>query len=105
MIATWGDSWFEEGSRIIYIVPTSTVNAVLPLEVDPVPAQIKRVFVGRMELITPETMQSVEAAIAANDRSVFDRYGRFLDAILKRIVLEDPARASEIEDFQAHAPQ
>ncbi len=103
MIATWRDSWFEEGSRIIYIVPASTVNAELPLQIDPVPAQITRVFVGRIELITPETMQSVEAAIGANDGCVLNRYGRFLDSILKRIVLEHPARAYEIDAFRAKA--
>lgn len=103
MIATWRDSWFDEGSRVIYIVPANTVNAVLPLQIDPVPAQLTRVFVGRIELITPEAMHSVEAAITANDRSLLDRYGRFLDPILKRIVVDDPARASEIERFRANA--
>ncbi|MBV9267953.1 MAG: hypothetical protein JO061_17425 [Acidobacteriaceae bacterium] len=102
MIATWRDSWFEEGSRVIYIVPTGAVNAVLPIQIDPVPAQIRRVFVGRMELITAETMHRVEAAIAANDQCLLDRYGRFLDPILKRIVLEDPAHAREIEQFRAN---
>ncbi len=103
MIATWRDSWFEEGSRVIYIVPSTTVNAVLPLQIDPVPSQIARVFVGRIELITPETTELVKAAIAANDRCVLDHYGRFLDPILKHIVLEDPASAGEIERWRENA--
>ncbi len=37
MIDTWRDSWFEEGSRLIYILPESAVNAMLPLEIDPTP--------------------------------------------------------------------
>ena len=52
MVETWRDSWFEEGSRLIYIVPPSTVDAILPLQVDPAPSQTVRVFVGRIELIT-----------------------------------------------------
>jgi hypothetical protein len=103
MIETWRDSWFEEGSRIIYIVPSATINSVLQLQIDPVPSQIKRVFVGRIELITPETTQSVKAAIGANDPCVFDRYGRFLEPVLKRIVSEDPSSMTEIEHWQQNA--
>src|SRR6202034_2654646 len=51
MVETWRDSWFEEGSRIIYIVPSRAINAILPLQVDPSPSQTARVFVGRIELI------------------------------------------------------
>lgn len=103
MIETWRDSWFEEGSRIIYIVPSETLNTVLPLQIDPVPSQITRVFVGRIELITAETTKLVKTAIAANDRCVLDRYGRFLDPILKRIVLEDPSSATDIERWRENA--
>ncbi len=101
MVETWRDSWFEEGSRLIYIVPSSAVDAILPLEVDPVPSQTARVFVGRIELITPEMMRLVESAMVTNDRSVIERYGRFLGPILKRISLENPVNASKIERFRA----
>jgi hypothetical protein len=85
MIDTWQDSWFEEGSRLIYILPESTVDAMLPLEIDPVPARVKRVFVGRMELITPETKRIVREAVARNDRHTLALYQRFLDPIAKSI--------------------
>lgn len=99
MVETWRDSWFEEGSRLIYIVPSRAVDAILPLQVDPVPSQTVRVFVGRIELITPETMRSVKNAMVTNDRSAIERYGRFLNPILTR--LENPANASQIEHFRA----
>ena len=51
MVETWKDSWFEEGMRLIYIVPTETVDRFLPLRIDPVPQRTSRVFVGRIELI------------------------------------------------------
>jgi hypothetical protein len=35
MIATWRNSWFEEGSRLLYILPAQAVSAVLPLSVSP----------------------------------------------------------------------
>ena len=100
MVETWRDSWFEEGSRLIYIVPSRAVDAVLPLQVEPVPSQTARVFVGRIELITPETRHAVEEAIAKGDWSTIDRYGRFLDPILQRISSESPLKASQIEQFR-----
>ena len=85
MVETWRDSWFEEGSRLIYIVAASAVDAILPLQVDPAPLQTVRVFVGRIELVTPETRRSVASAIARSDWPAIDRYSRFLDPILRRI--------------------
>ena len=97
MVETWRDSWFEEGSRLIYIVPSPAVDAILPLHVEPAPSQIVRVFVGRIELVTPETRRSVESAIAKSDWSAVDRYSRFLDPILKHIYSGTPSKVSEIE--------
>ena len=40
MVETWRNSWFEEGSRLLFIVPPAFVNQVLPLSINPVPAQM-----------------------------------------------------------------
>ncbi|MCU1260239.1 MAG: hypothetical protein JWO80_3124 [Bryobacterales bacterium] len=85
MVETWRDSWFEEGSRLLYIVPARAVDSMLPVQIEPVPAQTVRVFVGRIEVITPETRRSVREAIAKNDRAVMERFGRFLQPILERM--------------------
>jgi len=53
MLETWKNSWFEEGSRLIYIVPRRFIDSVLPLRISPAPAMTTRVFVGRLELVTP----------------------------------------------------
>jgi hypothetical protein len=50
MVDTWRDSWFGEGTRLFYIVSRRAVDATLPLEIDPVPVNVVRVFVGRLEL-------------------------------------------------------
>jgi hypothetical protein len=55
MVDTWRDSWFERGRRIFYLVPRATIDSILPLDVKPAPASIARVFVGRIELATPQT--------------------------------------------------
>ena len=91
MLATWGDSWFEEGTRIFYIVPRSAVDATLPLDISPTPASIVRVFVGRVELISPATRNAVKAALLARDRGVLEKYGRFLQPIGARLVAESGA--------------
>ena len=85
MVETWRDSWFEEGARLIYIMPSRSIDAILSLRVEPVPSHIARVFVGRIELVTPETTQTVEDALATDDWPTIDRYRRFLAPILQRV--------------------
>jgi hypothetical protein len=85
MVETWRDSWFEEGARLIYIMPSRSVDAVLPLRVEPAPSTVARVFVGRIELVTAETIQTVADALAADDWPTIERYRRFLGTILQRI--------------------
>jgi hypothetical protein len=85
MIETWRDSWFEEGTRLFYIVPKRAIDSILPLDIQPAPAEIARVFVGRMEIITPSIEEDVKAAIATNDRPALEKYGRFLEPIARRI--------------------
>jgi hypothetical protein len=85
MVETWRDSWFEEGTRIFYITPKAAVDARLPLSISPTPADVRRVFVGRLELITPEMKDDVERAIVNNDLDALNRYGRFLDTIAQEI--------------------
>jgi len=104
MVETWRDSWFEEGSRLIYIVPAAAIDAMLPLQIDPVPTQTARVFVGRIELITPETERSVEDAFTRRDWPVIERYARFLDPILARISSESPWKSAQVQHFRASIP-
>src|SRR6185436_17530411 len=79
-------SWFEEGARLIYIVQRPTVDGILPLDITPRPTDIARVFVGRIELFTPAILQEVKQALAVNERATLEKYGRFLQAIGKRVV-------------------
>jgi hypothetical protein len=99
MVNTWRDSWFEEGSRVFYILPTASMSAILPLSVIPSPNRVARVFVGRQELITNASMAAVKTALEQNDTATLDRYGRFLSPIADRIVAtnSDPALRDRIE--------
>jgi len=89
MIETWRNSWFEEGSRLLYVVPPAFVNEVLPLSIKPAPAQTVRVFVGRLELVTPATQKAVETAFAAQDAATLQVYGRFLEPILATMIKKE----------------
>jgi hypothetical protein len=85
MVATWSDSWFEEGTRLFYVLTQDAVDTILPLRVTPRPAHTVRVFVGRLEVITPSLLQDVESAVRANDRHALARHARFLHPIADRI--------------------
>ena len=91
MVETWKDSWFEEGARLLYIVPRDFVDTVLPLKIKPAPATTVRVFVGRVELVTPATEKAIETAYAQGDQAMLAKYGRFLIPILETMI----SRASD----------
>jgi hypothetical protein len=88
MIDTWRDSWFEDGTRLIYIVPRPAIDAALPLAITPPPAGTVRVFVGRMELVTRSIVNDIRTALLAGDGATLQRYGRFLDAMGRRVIAE-----------------
>src|SRR6185369_8675445 len=53
MVKTWDDSWLgEPGLRVLYVLPQKWADGVLPVKITPAPAEMKRVFVGRAEIIT-----------------------------------------------------
>jgi len=96
MIKTWRDSWFEEGTRVFYILPRQTTDVVLPITIEPRPADLVRVFVGGAEVITPEMEKSVRAQVKLlSDPSpqvreaaaqAIREHGRFSEPILKSIL-------------------
>jgi nucleoside-triphosphatase THEP1 len=51
-----------------------------------------RVFVGRMELVTPATERAVERALASKDQVTLAKYGRFLEPILQTMMKKERNR-------------
>ena len=100
MLETWKNSWFEEGSRLFYIVPRIFLDSVLPLSISPAPVETTRVFVGRLELITPATEQTVESAFASGDSVTLAKYSRFLEPILVTMIenVHDPATSQRLQN-------
>ncbi len=95
MVDTWSDSWFEDGTRVFYIVPPHVVDATLPLDIRPTPASVSRVFVGRMEILTARMERDVQAAISRNDAAALERYGRFLGPITERLLAKETDAAAK----------
>jgi hypothetical protein len=61
MVKTWDGAWFEEeGTRLLYLVPRSRTDELLRLTIDPKPAEVVRVLVGRHDFLTPEVEAKVE---------------------------------------------
>jgi hypothetical protein len=80
MLETWRDSWFEPGARVIYIEPRSAVDAILPIRISPAPQKLERVFVGRVEVLSPATETAIRAAMESGDAAAIEKLGRFLPA-------------------------
>ncbi|MCU1337134.1 MAG: hypothetical protein JWO19_2715 [Bryobacterales bacterium] len=85
MIETWHDSWFEEGTRIFYVYPRAQVDALLPLQIQPAPDAIARVFVGRVEVLSPWTRQTIQNAADTRDMATLKKFGRFLDPFVAQM--------------------
>ena len=85
MLDTWRDSWFEEGVRVFYMLPQSTVDEVLPLSISPLPVQIVRTFVGRVEVLAPWMRAEIVPALCDGDVDVLAKYGRFLQSFMHQI--------------------
>jgi hypothetical protein len=95
MVETWRSSYFEaDGLRVLFVLPQSWTDRFIPMTIDPKPAGIVRVMVGRVELLTPERERSVEGAIsdlASPDSEVRAQafgllrdQGRYVEPIVRR---------------------
>ena len=74
MVNTWKDSWFtEDGVRVLYILPRPWADETLPLTLNPEPGELKRVMVGRAEIITPDIEASLLSALNSAGKDVITR--------------------------------
>jgi len=103
MVATWKHQWFdEEGTRVLMILPQAVIDSNLPLTITPTPAKTTRVFVSRLELLTPERVSWVRNLIAqkpeapeakAKVEAELKKLGRFREAAVK--IAEQPFDLSD----------
>ncbi|MCB9793118.1 MAG: hypothetical protein H6741_10365 [Alphaproteobacteria bacterium] len=91
MLATWEDDWFEEGLRIITLLPDDQVEAMLPMQLSPAPTERVRTLVARVELITPEREARVRRLLRDHPEpqdalaALRESEGRFAEPTLRRL--------------------
>lgn len=106
MVRTWARSWFRsEGLRALWFCPRKTVDAILPLAIDPAPDALVRVLVGRTEVIPPKEAEADFAALLdlASDvpereirgGAVLRSRGRFAEPHLRNVLGEIERRAEQ----------
>ncbi len=93
MLATWEVSYFKSpGLRIFFIVPDNWVETHLPLKFS-IPVELKRVMIGRLELISPRQRELLRAiaeapiptaAMRPTDPTAqaFEQLGRFRNGLV-----------------------
>jgi hypothetical protein len=97
MVNTWTTSYFQsEGIRALFVLPQSWTDAFIPLTVSPIPKQVVRVMVGRIELLTAERERLAETAVRglashdAAERQQAYRFlsgqGRYVEPIVRRVL-------------------
>ena len=100
MVATWRHSWFEEGTRLFYLLPQASVDTTLPLSINPAPSRVVRAFVGRLELATPEILADIERALRAGNIKALLPYARFIEPFAAQVQSQasgiDRARVQEM---------
>ena len=74
MVKTWRSAWFgEEGTRVLYILPRDVTDELLPLRIEPKPASLVRVMVGRHDVLTPEREKQIDGWVATLTRPAPDQ--------------------------------
>jgi hypothetical protein len=64
MVQTWRSDWFEEeGTRVLYLVPASVTDELLPLRITPKPQRVLRVLVGRHDVLPPERERQIDVLV------------------------------------------
>jgi len=97
MVNTWTASYFQtDGVRVLFVLPQSWTDAFIPMTISPEPAQIVRVMVGRIELLTAEREKLAENAVrnlgggSASERENAFRFlheqGRYVEPIIRRVM-------------------
>jgi len=72
MIKTWDHSYFKSnGCKVFWICPENFVDELLPINIQPQPAHINRVFVGRSEIVTPAEEEEI---LSLNKTDFNNRY-------------------------------
>lgn len=104
MVNTWKSSYFgNDGIRVLFVLPRSWTDSFIPMRIHPIPREVVRVMVGRLELLSPERETRAEDAVrdlASNDPArrqqafaFLRQQGRYVEPIVRRLAAttQDPS--------------
>lgn len=95
MVDTWTRSWFGNvGVRVLYLVPPSWTDRLLPIRITPAPDELVRTLVGRIEVLTSldetETRDRIEklgdAPTWQDIEATIDELGRFAEPRIRQAI-------------------
>ena len=97
MVNTWKSSYFKtDGVRVLFVLPQSWTDRFIPIRIDPPPAQLVRVMVGRVELLDAARERQAEEAISALSSphaaarehafTALRGEGRYVEPIVRRVL-------------------
>ncbi len=85
MVETWRKTWFREsGDRILTLVPRKVTDAMLPLKITPAPDKTERVFVARIEMVSPDREERLVALLNSPAVPGNEELAKFQDLVLGR---------------------
>lgn len=90
MVETWSRSYFERpGIRVLYVLPRTWTDEMLPIEISPEPDELVRTLVGRVEVLTPrvekQAAERIRRAFAEGKRLIeIADHGRFAEPRFRR---------------------
>ena len=114
MVDTWSRSYFRTlGRRVLYTVPRTWTDKLLPIAIEPKPDALVRTLVGRVEVLTPsdesQIVSAVQSAAAASmpQSQLISQLGRFAEPKLRRAqeLVTDPNVQSYVAAAVAQAQQ
>lgn len=87
MLDTWEHGYLGvPGLRLLYILPRKEVDEVLPLTITPMPENLVRSFVGRIEILQDTEEKEILSRIIQEKQSFQPhKLGRFAEPILRRV--------------------
>jgi hypothetical protein len=101
LLNTWQLSYFKSpGLRVFFIVPPEWTDHYLPLTIS-APAQVDRVMVGRIELITPEQRNLLAKIGAFSETEITSAAGTLGTNFMKFIMREPKTNAKRFEKLTA----
>jgi hypothetical protein len=117
MVATWDDLWFTEpGTRFLALLPRGFADDMVPLTIIPPPAELDRVFVARVEIITRSQEQILADLLtapasshdsgAASERFKALNLGRYAAGAMERAVtIVNRSMRERFSTFPAAGPK